>query len=95
MSVERPQQQYVLAVDVGGTITRAILLNAAGRVSDRTHVSSTLISTEEGMMEHDPEELWQSVLKVIFQLISRNRLEAGQISALGISVQRATFCLWE
>lgn len=84
-----------MAVDVGGTVTRAVLLNAAGRVIDRTNVASTLISTEEGMMEHDPEELWQSVLNVLFQLIKRNRLEAGQISALGISVQRGTFCLWD
>lgn len=84
-----------MAVDVGGTVTRAVLLNAAGRVVDRTNVASTLISTEEGMMEHDPEELWQSVLKVLFQLIKKNRLEDGQISALGISVQRGTFCLWD
>jgi glycerol kinase len=95
MSVNRASENYVLAVDVGGTVTRAILLNNAGWVSDRTNVASNIISTEEGMMEHDPEELWQSVLNVIFQLIERNRLAAGQISALGISVQRATFCLWE
>ena len=95
MSAERMGEQFVLALDVGGTVTRAILLNKAGRVSDRTYISTDTVSSEEGMMEHDPEQLWQSVQRVIFSLIEKNSLKPGQISGLGISVQRATFCLWD
>ncbi|MFW6208324.1 MAG: glycerol kinase 5 [Spirochaetota bacterium] len=95
MSADQKGKRFVLALDVGGTVTRAILLNEAGRVSDCTYVTTDTISGEEGMMEHDPEQLWQSVQSVIFSLIEKNSLVPGQISALGISVQRATFCLWE
>lgn len=95
MSADRPAEQFVLALDVGGTVTRAVLLNKTGRVVDRGYISTDSISTEEGMLEHDPQQLWQSVVGVIFRLIEKHALEPGQIRALGMSVQRATFCLWD
>ena len=95
MSAERMGEQFVLALDVGGTVTRAILLNKVGRVYDRTYITTDTVSSEEGMMEHDPEQLWQSVQSVMLSLIEKNSLMPGQISGLGISVQRATFCLWD
>ncbi len=95
MSTERAGEEFVLALDVGGTVTRAVLLNSAGAVCDRTYIATDTISTDEGMMEHDPEQLWKSVRSVIARLIEKNSLVPGQVSALGMSVQRATFCLWE
>ncbi len=95
MSSENSSEKYVLAVDVGGTVTRAVLLNAAGKVSARAYSSSKTLSPEEGAMEHDPEELWVTVRRVLLKLIKKQGLAPGQISAMGMSVQRATFCLWE
>jgi len=95
MSVEGLSDKFVLAVDVGGTVTRAVLLNSAGRISARHYLASSTISPEEGAIEHDPEELWQTVRSVIMQLIETEKLSPVQVTALGLSVQRATFCLWD
>jgi len=88
-------ERYILAIDSGGTLTRALLLDHDGRVHARKSVETRLISEEEGAIEHDPQELYQAVCEVTLGLLQENRLEEEQIAGLGISVQRATFCLWD
>ena len=46
-------------------------------------------------MEHDPEELWQSLLNVTRRLLKSNSCSPEEVSAIGISNQRASFCLWD
>ncbi|MFO7850016.1 MAG: FGGY family carbohydrate kinase [Spirochaetia bacterium] len=86
---------YILALDVGGTSTRAILFNRRGEVAGRTSEISATHAPEEGAMEHDPEDVWRSAVKVIHKTLADLPGGGKEIAALGISVQRATFCLWE
>jgi glycerol kinase len=88
-------KNYVLAVDAGGTRTRAVLMDRKGRITARAFASTKTLSPEEGAIEHDPEELYQAVRRVILQLLHEQEIRAGQVTALGISVQRGTFCLWD
>jgi len=88
-------ERYLLALDVGGSLTRALLLNSRGEVLRRSSQHTKTLSSDDGAVEHSPEEIFQAAKRVLWTLISEAALQQGQIAALGISVQRATFCLWE
>ncbi len=83
---------HVLAIDQGTTSTRAILFDADGRARRTAQIELTQYFPRPGWVEHDPEEIWQSVL-------STGRAAAaaadGPIAAIGIANQRETTLLWE
>jgi len=80
----------ILAIDQGTTSSRAILFDgdmqpvAAGQQEFRQHLPRS------GWVEHDPEEIWSSVLAT-----SRTALTAGPASAIGITNQRETTIVWD
>ena len=48
-----------------------------------------------GVVEHDPEVIWQSQVQVTRDALARGGLAAEQIAAIGITNQRETTILWE
>src|SRR5579875_2585705 len=85
-----PPLPQILAIDQGTTSTRAILFDAAGAVK---HVAQRPLRQhypQPGWVEHDPEEIWQSVAATC-----RAAAAAGPIAAIGIANQRETTVLWE
>jgi glycerol kinase len=84
---------YVLAVDQGTTSTRAILFDAEGRAHATAQMPLTQIYPAPGQVEHDPEEIWQSVLRVCREVLSG--VGAESIAAIGITNQRETTVVWE
>jgi glycerol kinase len=55
-------RRFVLAIDQGTTSTRAIAFDEEARVCASAQVPLTQIYPAPGEVEHDPEEIWQSVL---------------------------------
>ncbi len=53
---------YVLAIDQGTTSTRAMLFDAQGAVRRTAQRELTQHYPQPGWVEHDPEEIWQSVV---------------------------------
>ena len=53
-----------------------------------------LAGGEEGAVEYDPEAIISAVVSVAAELASTEGL-ASQPAAVALTVQRATFCLWE
>ncbi len=84
---------YVLAIDQGTTSTRAILFDAEGRAHATAQVPLTQIYPAPGQVEHDPEEIWQSVLRVGREVLSG--VGARSVAAIGITNQRETTVVWE
>jgi glycerol kinase len=87
------ERGYVLAIDQGTTSTRAIVFDAEGRPCASAQVPLTQIYPAPGEVEHDPEEIWRSVLKA-----GRGALKeigAGAVAAIGITNQRETTIVWE
>jgi glycerol kinase len=83
---------YVLAIDQGTTSTRAILFDASGRARRTAQIELTQHYPEPGWVEHDPEEIWQSVVSACREAVA---CADGPIAALGIANQRETTVLWE
>jgi len=84
---------HVLAIDQGTTSTRAILFDAAGRPTATASAPLTQIYPAPGQVEHDPEEIWRSVLQVCRAVLAETK--PASVAAVGITNQRETTVVWE
>jgi glycerol kinase len=50
---------------------------------------------QDGWVEHDPEEIWESVVAVVKAALSEAKVDAGKIAAIGITNQRETVVVWD
>ncbi len=87
------ERALVLAIDQGTTSTRAIVHDARGRARASAQLPLTQIYPSAGRVEHDPEEIWRSVLETGRGAL--RELGASSIAAIGITNQRETSLVWE
>src|SRR5580704_2409578 len=86
----------LLAIDQGTTSTRALLFDPSGTVKHIARRELRQIYPEPGWVEHDPEEIWQSVVATCREAVAAAESHAlGPIAAIGITNQRETTVLWE
>jgi glycerol kinase len=82
----------ILAIDQGTTGTTCILYDKEAGVVAKAYRELTQIYPQAGWVEHDPEEIWQSVVQCVREL----RTHSSQpISAIGITNQRETTIVWD
>ena len=86
---------YVLAIDQGTTSSRAIVFDGDMKIAGIGQKEFTQIFPKSGWVEHDPEEIWESVLWSVKQAFKEARVEAKDIAAIGITNQRETVVVWE
>ena len=87
--------KYVLALDQGTTSSRAIVFGRDGRIVASAQEEFEQILPAPGHVEHDPEEIWSSQIRVARQALADASLSARSIAALGVTNQRETTILWE
>ena len=87
--------EYLLAIDQGTTSSRAMIFDARCRPVSVAQQEFAQHFPQDGWVEHDPEELWQSVLDVVREALHRAELSAADICAIGITNQRETTLLWD
>ena len=86
---------YVLAIDQGTTSTRAMVYDAAGRCAGRAAEELTQYYPQPGWVEHNAEEIWQSVAAVVPRALAAAGVEPRSLAAIGLTNQRETSVLWE
>ena len=86
---------YILAIDQGTTSSRAIVFDQDSQIVGVGQQEFQQYFPEDGWVEHDPEEIWQSVLQVVGQALGSADLRADQIGAIGITNQRETTVVWD
>ncbi len=86
---------YVLAIDQGTTSSRAIVFDGDRNVAGIGQKEFQQYFPKSGWVEHDAEEIWQSVVEVCREAIARAGIEASQIAAIGITNQRETTVMWD
>lgn len=82
----------ILAIDQGTTGTRSVLFNEQGQIVDKADRALTQIYPKPGWVEHDPLEIWQTVVATVQELCSRNK---EKLAAIGITNQRETTVIWD
>ncbi|NOZ39434.1 MAG: glycerol kinase GlpK [Planctomycetes bacterium] len=88
-------KQYILALDQGTTSSRAIVFGHDGRMVGLAQEEFPQILPAPGLVEHDPEAIWTTQLKVARDALTHAKVEPNQIAAIGITNQRETTILWD
>ena len=86
---------YILALDLGTTGNRAILFDREGNVVGQAYQELTQHYPQPGWLEHDAEEIWQGTYGCIKNVINKAQIQASEIAAIGLTVQRETCLLWD
>jgi glycerol kinase len=88
-------RKCVLAVDQGTTGTTAMVVDEAGRIRGRAYGEIRQFYPRPGWVEHDPEEIYRSVIRQGRAALAAAHIKAGELAAIGITNQRETFAVWE
>jgi glycerol kinase len=86
---------YVLAIDQGTTSSRAIVFDGEMKIVAVGQKEFTQHYPASGWVEHDPEEIWSSVVWAVKTALKKARLAATDIVAIGITNQRETVVIWD
>ena len=86
---------YILAIDQGTTGTTALLVDSNLNVQGKETVDFPQHYPKPGWVEHDLNEIWDSVLKAVGLVLQKTGISPKRIAALGITNQRETTCFWE
>ncbi|MFQ5533573.1 MAG: glycerol kinase GlpK [Sphingomonadales bacterium] len=85
----------ILAIDQGTTSSRAIVFDRNGGPVAQAQQEFAQIYPKPGWVEHDPEEIWTTTLKVCRAALREAEQAGGQVAAIGITNQRETCVLWD
>jgi glycerol kinase len=87
--------KHILAIDQGTTSTRAIVFDDAMRIVAVSQKEFRQHFPASGWVEHDPEEIWASVVETATGALAKAKLTASDIAAIGITNQRETVVFWD
>ena len=86
---------YLLAIDQGTTSSRALLLTPDLSVKSIAQQEFTQHFPASGWVEHEPEDIWNSVVEVCRNAMAQMGVSARDIAAIGITNQRETTLIWD
>ena len=86
-------RKLVLAIDQGTTSTRCIAFDKGGRIAYSAFKEFPQIYPHPGWVEHDPEDIYNSVVTCVNQLGLDPDNDA--VEAIGITNQRETIVAWD
>ena len=85
----------ILAIDQGTTSSRAIVFDSQAKIISVAQKEFTQYYPNDGWVEHDPEEIWETVVTVCTQAINDAEGKGYHIKAAGITNQRETTLIWD
>jgi glycerol kinase len=86
---------YILAIDQGTTSTRAAIFNERGQCLASVAREFRQSYPQPGWVEHDPWEIWQTVVDVVPRALIQARITPPEVAAIGLTNQRETALLWD
>ncbi len=87
--------ELVLALDLGTTSVRALLVAADGEIRARASRPLSVTFPRPGWIEQDPSELWERSADVLREALASGGAGALEIAAIGVVTQRATCLAWD
>lgn len=88
-------RKFYLGLDQGTTGTTAILLNENWKIAGYGYKEHTQIYPQPGWVEHDPIEIWNSMLEAIEAAIKNAGASASEIACIGLDNQGETCMIWD
>jgi glycerol kinase len=87
--------RYVLAIDSGTTSTKSVVVDPEGRICASATSDIPQYFPQPGWVEHDPEDIWLSVVTTMRSALARADIGACDLAGIGITNQRETVVAWE
>jgi len=87
--------RVVVAIDAGTTGVRALAVDQRARVTDVAYRELTQHFPRPGWVEHDPDEIWDTVRATLAQLGARLVERGDTVAAIGITNQRETLVAFD
>ncbi len=88
-------QTALLAIDQGTTSSRAIVFGEDGKEIAVARKDFPQHYPQDGWVEHDPEDIWESTLAVCREAVAAAKAAGAEIVAAGIANQRETTVVWD
>lgn len=85
----------ILAIDQGTTSSRALVFDGPGRIVGSSQQEFRQIYPKSGWVEHDPEEIWETVVDTARKALEAARASAEHVAGIGITNQRETVIVWD
>jgi glycerol kinase len=85
----------ILAIDQGTTGTTCLVVDEELVPRGRGYREVPQYFPRPGWVEHDPEELWDSVLGAATDALADAGIESTDLSAVGLANQRETTVVWD
>jgi glycerol kinase len=86
---------HILAIDQGTTSSRAIVFRGDCSIAAVAQQEFPQHFPQSGWVEHEPEDIWRTVLATSRDAIAKAGLTARDIAAIGIANQRETTLVWD
>jgi glycerol kinase len=87
--------RHVVAIDQGTTGTTVLIVDETLAVVGRGYQEYRQIYPQPGWVEHNPNDIWDSVLAAMAAALAKSQVNVSSIAAIGITNQRETSLLWE
>jgi glycerol kinase len=84
----------ILSIDQGTTGTRVLMVDEGGAVRASAYREITQHFPQPGWVEHDAEEIWQTVLACSAEILAGGARGVA-LAGIGITNQRETFVVWD
>jgi glycerol kinase len=85
----------ILAIDQGTTGTTCIVFDEAADPIGRAYREFSQHFPHPGWVEHDAGEIWRVTHAVAGEALADAGVRAGELTAVGVTNQRETVCVWD
>jgi glycerol kinase len=86
---------YLLAIDQGTTSSRVVIFDEQANAVGAAQEEFEQYYPKPGWVEHDADEIWRGVAKLIPHALKNAKVDARQLTAIGITNQRETTVVWD
>lgn len=88
-------KQHILAIDQGTTGSAALVFNKEGVIISSADLETTQFYPQPGWVEHEPDEIFNTSVKVAREALLKASIHASAIAGIGITNQRETTIIWD
>jgi len=85
---------HILAIDQGTTSSRAIVFDGRLKPVGVAQKEFRQFFPQSGWVEHDPDEIFDSVVKTCRSALRKAKVKASDLAGIGITNQRETVVVW-
>ena len=78
---------YLLGIDIGTSGTKTLICDRGGKVLATATAAHDIASPKPGWSEQEPGQWWSATVDATRRLVSKAKIKAAQVSAIGLSGQ--------